>query len=72
MAMPPPYEIAAAAQRLNLPSLTDDRAKFGALFTVALLKAGRGGCVCESCNMLKRIIDVMEKDLEVRTSANQG
>lgn len=36
----------------------------GQMFTLALLKAGRNGCTCESCNLLKKIVDVMEKGLE--------
>lgn len=51
---------------------TGRRVNTGQLFTMALLKAGRGCDPCASCKILLEIVDLMEKELEARSDAGKG
>ena len=57
---------------MQIPVSGVDQPRLGSLFTVALLKAGRNNCNCESCLILKRIVDEMEKQLGIEPGAGPG
>lgn len=59
MTMPSPQE--EPTMELPTPNapLNTTAGKMGQLFTLALLRAGRNGCECESCKHLQAIIDLM-------------
>ena len=70
--MPEPPGAAPPHQTFQAPIPQDRQAGLGSLFTVALLKAGRNNCNCESCVILKRIVDEMEKQLGIEPGASPG
>ena len=69
MTMPVDPAAAYNPPGLQLPAAKGALPPPGQMFTLALLKAGRNGCTCESCNLLKKIVDVMEKGLEAAPDA---
>lgn len=72
MVMPPGSTPNISPQALPTPGVGDQKASLSSLFTVALLKAGRDGCTCDSCKLLQRIVDEMEKQIGVTADASPG
>jgi len=70
--MPPPYGAAGPEAQFEVAGPGERRSNIGQLFTLAILKAGRDGCVCEACGVLKRVVDEMERALETKPDAGQG
>jgi hypothetical protein len=70
--MPPPIGAAGPESQFELAGLQPRRSNVGELFTVALLKAGRDGCTCEACRVLKRVSAELERALEAMPDAGQG
>lgn len=70
--MPPMPESGPRQPAIQVPGAGVDQPRLGSMFTVALLKAGRDGCNCESCQMLKRIVDEMERQIGVDSGAGTG
>ena len=70
--MPAGSEPAYNPTGLGLPPGKGTLPPPGQMFTLALLKAGRGKCAsdpCESCVLLRRIVDSMEKALSDGTDS---
>ena len=72
MAMPPSYPGGLAGPDLQISGPGEHRSNVGQIFTLAVLAAGRGGCDCKSCQLLKRVVDEMEAALEPRPNARPG
>jgi len=70
--MPPPTGAGLPGETFQLPGPSEPRSNIGQLFTLAILKAGRDGCTCEACGVLKKVVDEMERALETKPDAGQG
>jgi len=70
--MPPPPGAGLPGETFQLAGPTEPRSNIGQLFTLAILKAGRDGCTCAACGILKRVVDEMERALETKPDAGQG
>ena len=57
----------SGAQLLGIASPSandaDGRRRAPALFTAALLRAGKHGCTCEACGILQELADIMVADV---------
>jgi len=72
MTMPNPYGVQSPGPSFPLPQGPGPVINPGAIFTVAMMKAGRNGCTCESCLLLQKIAAIYEKHLLETPDAPDG